>query len=172
MLVLVSLILLWSLVEVHSQTFPYVSFMGQTLANHSYVDLSLVGDASDNVVCHTDLTTCCSGGQGIHRGDWYLPDGDRLQFSYDGGNIFEHRSAQGVYLHRRNSATSPVGIYRCEIATNEVHDTDISVRDVPVYVGLYTASGGNLLFQQNSLKVMIIHRRYLNIWKCGIDSGL
>ena len=30
----------WSLV--HSQTFPYVSFMGQTLANHSYVDLSTV----------------------------------------------------------------------------------------------------------------------------------
>ena len=38
--VVVSLSLLWSLVEVHSQTFPYVSFRGQNLANHSYVDLS------------------------------------------------------------------------------------------------------------------------------------
>ena len=36
---------LWSLVEVHSQTeFPYVSFMGETLPNHSYVDLTLVGE--------------------------------------------------------------------------------------------------------------------------------
>ena len=41
--VVVSLSLLWCLVEGNSQTFPYVSFMGQTLANHSYVDLSLVG---------------------------------------------------------------------------------------------------------------------------------
>ena len=32
--------------------------MGQTLANHSYVDLSLVGEdvwGSDSVKCHTDL---------------------------------------------------------------------------------------------------------------------
>ena len=73
--VVVSLSLLWSLVESNSQTFPYVSFMGQTLANHSYVDLSLVGvpkNGGDSVQCHTDLTTCCGGGQGIHRGDWYI----------------------------------------------------------------------------------------------------
>ena len=42
------LLLLWSLVEVHSQTAPYVSFMGENLPNHSYVDLTLVGtDNSD-----------------------------------------------------------------------------------------------------------------------------
>ena len=74
------LLLLWSLVEVHSQqTFPYVSFVSQTLANHSYVDLSEVGNdgsGSDTVQCHTDLSTCCASAQGIHRGDWYFPDGD------------------------------------------------------------------------------------------------
>ena len=56
--------------------------MSQTsLANHSYVDISLVGNdcsGSDSVQCHTDLDTCCSGLQGIHRGDWYFPNGDRL----------------------------------------------------------------------------------------------
>ena len=62
--------LLWSLVEVHSQTFPYVSFMDQTLANHSYVDLSLVGydyEGSESVQCITDLATCCTGSDGSHR---------------------------------------------------------------------------------------------------------
>ena len=57
------LLFLLSLVEVHcQQTFPYVSFMGQTLVNHSYVDLSTVGyssDGSNRVQCHTDLSTCC-----------------------------------------------------------------------------------------------------------------
>ena len=138
--------LLWSLVEVHSQqTFPYVSFMGQTLANHSYVDLSLVGhdpSGSDSVQCHTDLSMCCTNSQGSHRGDWYFPDKNRLPFARDGNIIYMVRTAQRVDLRRRNSATSPVGIYRCDIPTNAVYDdTDISVRDT-AYVGLYTASGG------------------------------
>ena len=151
MMSVASLLLLVSfLVEVLSQTFPYVSFMGQTLANHSYVDLSLVGEApsgSDSVQCVTDLTTCCSGSQGVHRGDWYSPGStDRLPFSSEGGDIFQQREAQRVDLRRRNSATSPVGIYRCDIPTNVVHDdTDISVRDT-VYVGLYTANEGKLKF--------------------------
>ena len=134
---------LWCLVEVNSQTAPYVSFNGQTLANHSYVDLSLVGDdtsGNDNVQCHTDLSTCCTSGQGSHRGDWYFPDGNRLPFNDD---ILEEREDQRVDIRRRSSATaSPVGIYRCDIPTNAVHDDDdISVR-ATVYVGLYTASGG------------------------------
>ena len=150
--------LLWSLVEVHSQTAPYVSFMGQTLANHSYVDLSLVGDASDNVVCHTDLITCCTGVQGSHRGDWYFPNGNRLQFSSEGGDIFEFRDAQGVDLRRRNSATSPVGIYRCEIPTIAVHDDDdTSVRDT-VYVGLYTGSGGRWIIIVRAVSSIMTER--------------
>ena len=128
------LLFLLSLVEVHcQQTFPYVSFMGQTLVNHSYVDLSTVGNSNNSVQCHTDLSTCCSGSQGPHRGDWYFPNGTRLQFS---GDVYEARGAQRVVLHH-TTATGPTGIYRCDIATVTVHDdTDISVRDT-VYVGLY-----------------------------------
>ena len=133
----------FSLEDVNSQTFPYVSFHGQTLDNHSYVDLSLVGDASsgsDSVQCVTDLNTCCSGADGPHRGDWYFPGGNRLGF--DSYIIHESRGPQRVNLRRRNATISPTGIYRCDIPTNAVHhDTDRSVRDT-VYVGLYTASGG------------------------------
>ena len=53
---LLVLSLLYSLVEVHSQTFPYVSFMGQTLASHSYVDLSLVGTSDIVTVFSVSLT--------------------------------------------------------------------------------------------------------------------
>ena len=136
--------LFWSVVC--SQTFPYVSFLGQTLANHSYVDLSLVGDdvsGSDSVQCHTNLNTCCSGGQGTHRGDWYFPNGTRLQFF---GGIIEWRVAQRVDIRCRNCATSPVGIYRCDIPTIAVHDDDdTSVRATPVFVGLYTGNRGRFL---------------------------
>ena len=155
--------LLWLLVVlslclegVKSQRFPYVSFMGQTLANHSYVNISLVGSDyyGGSVQCITDLTTCCSGSQGPHRGDWYFPDGTRLPFI---GDIYEGRGSQTVALHRRNNANSPVGIYHCDIPTNAGYN---SVRDT-VYVGLYTASGGMLI---SSLLVLlkIMH---------GSDSG-
>ena len=144
LLVLLPLFLL-SLVPVHcQQTFPYVSFMGQSLADHSYVDLSTVGSASDNsdsVVCHTDLETCCSGSQGVHRGDWYFPDGTVLPFVGSSFPIAEGRAAQVVSIRRTSGATGPIGIYRCDIPTIAVHDdTDISVRET-VYVGLYPADG-------------------------------
>ena len=141
------LVLLLFVVEIHSQLFPRISFMGVTLPNNSYVDLSLVGDyisGSDSVQCITDLNTCCSGAQGQHRGDWYFPDGSRLPFPGSGHDIFETRGSQRVDLRRINSAYSPSGIYRCDIATNAVHDdSERSGRDT-VYVGLYTAIGGKL----------------------------
>ena len=48
------------------------------------------GSGSDNVQCHTDLSTC--------HGDWYFPNGDRLPFSGDSSDIVRIRQAQGVNL--------------------------------------------------------------------------
>ena len=139
----VLLILLWSLVEVHSQTAPYVSFMGETLPNHSYVDLSLVGSfySDGEVVCHTDLTTCCYSGAGLDRGDWYFPNGDRLPFP-GSHPLVERRYSQRVELIRGAVSGSALsGIYRCDIATRAVNSNDNTARET-VYVGLY-GSGGN-----------------------------
>ncbi|CAI8011497.1 hypothetical protein GBAR_LOCUS7408 [Geodia barretti] len=141
--VLLLLGLFWSLV--YCQTFPYVSFMGQTLANHAYVDLSEVGNdlsGSDSVQCITDLSTCCSSAHGAHRGDWYFPNETRLHFYW---NIRESRGDQSVFLrHQPDTPNSPTGIYLCDIPTIAVYDDrDISVRDT-IYVGLYTGSGGSV----------------------------
>ena len=144
----ISFFLSWSLVEVNSQTFPYVSFMGHTLANHSYVDLSLVGrpdvliNSDNSVECHTDLTSCCSSSEGIHRGDWYFPNGSRLPFP-QGTGIFESRVSQRVDLRRNVDRSIISGIYHCVVPTIAVHDdNNTSVRDWPVYVGLYGSDGG------------------------------
>ena len=119
-----------------AQTYPYVSFKGQTLAKHSYVDLSLVGSddkGGNSVQCITNLSTCCSNEQGPHRGDWYFPNGTRLPLS-GGGDIYEGRGAQSVIMSRKNSNTGgPSGIYRCDIPTKDPH---------AVYAGLYLDGGG------------------------------
>ena len=135
--------LLLSLVEVEG--YPNVSFMGETLPNHAYVDLSLVGSedsGSDSVQCHTDLGTCCRGRDGPHLGDWIPPGSEmRLPFFIEEGDIYEARGAQRVDLHRRNNADMPSGIYCCRVPTSTVHDdSDRSVRE-SVYVGLYTTGG-------------------------------
>ena len=143
----VFLVLLWSLVEVHSQTVPYVSFMGVNLPNHAYVDLTTVGnDASatgDTVRCHTDLSTCCTSNHGIHRGDWYFPNGSVLSGSGAGGDIYKRREALRVDLRRRNDAISQSGIYHCEIETVAVNDDDMNtITGETVYVGLYPPNEG------------------------------
>ena len=136
----VLLCLLSALVEVHSQTVPYVSFMGTILPNHSYVDLTLVADlvdGADSVQCHTDLDTCCNKTHGAHRGDWYFPNQMRLMFNIDSENIYEVRRAQRVDLHRRNNGNTS-GIYQCTVETNAVHND--SGRET-VYAGLYARGG-------------------------------
>ena len=171
-----SIILSWSLVEVHSQTFPYVSFMGQTLANHSYVDLRLVGrpdtvEGGHSVECHTDLTTCCGGSDGVHRGDWYFPNGTRLPFP-QGTGIYEARVSQRVDL-RRNVDGLTSDIYRCDIPTIAVHNVhDSSVRDKPVYVGLYASGGGTYKLQKliNMQISYCFHWKCYNIWRTDNDS--
>ena len=135
---------LWFLEALSAETFPYVSFRGQTLANHSYVNLSLVRTSdSNNVQCHTDLSTCCSSTQGHHRGDWYFPNGTRLKFKGK-SDIHEARGNKTVDLYR-SSLTSPSGIYHCKVPTIAVHDDDdTSVKDI-VYVGLYYPASGGII---------------------------
>ena len=140
MLAVVSLILFLSLIEVHSQSFPYVSFMNKTLTNNSYVNFCLVDDGSDSVQCHTDLTTCCNHSHGSHRGDWFFPNGSRLSF-HAASDIHESRNNRKVDLCRKTS-TSPSGMYRCDMET--VASQNKTMTRETVFVGLY-ADGGSVV---------------------------
>ena len=129
-------VLLSLCVHCQSQEFPYVKFMGDVLINHSYVNLSLVGTSENNSVsCHTDVDTCCHASQGPDRGDWFFPNGTRLDFSYNGGDIFQARKAQKVVLLRRNNGNVS-GIYHCNIPIHE-----LGVDKKKVYIGLYDDRG-------------------------------
>ena len=128
------LCMLLVLTEVQSQTFPFVSFMGNNIPNHGYVDLNAVDTTKNSITCHTNLWTCCSGAQGPDRGDWYLPNGRRVPFS---GNMSEDRGAEQVRL-RYTGSGGISGIYQCDIETATVKNND---GHATLYIGLY-ASGG------------------------------
>ena len=124
---------LFSTVKVNSQEFPYVSFMGTNFTNHSYINASLVGSSESNSVqCHTNVDRCCTSAQGQFRGDWFHPNGSRLGFSFNGGDIYQTRGAQRVDLFRRNNANAN-GIFFCNIS--------VRVESVGIYMGLYTNGG-------------------------------
>ena len=128
----VLLCLLLALVEVHSQTAPNLNFKGNNIPNHGYVDLTTVGTSDPNdVQCHTDLLTCCSGAQGPDRGDWYFPNGNRLPFS-SSSDVYEGRGDQVVRLfYTSNGGTS--GIYHCDVPTSDGRKS--------AYIGLYISGG-------------------------------
>ena len=174
------LILLWSLVEVHSQTAPYLTFMGETLPNNSYVDLSALGEFDNNashVVCHTDLTTCCGGGGINNRGYWYLPNGDVLPGAAGGPGAADNpivlkRDIQMVSLIRGTGPGDvPSGIYHCVIETNAVKGPNNSPEDITgetVYVGVYSTGG-----IYNIGGIRIIHNtNYMYIHCLAISSTL
>ena len=155
---LLLLCLLWSLVEVHSQT-AYLTFSHSVIPNHAYVNLSLMmypGNeatadiSSGTVICHTDLTTCCNAGSGGDRGDWYFPDGTALPWAGNNNEkphpIAEKGRNRLVRLQRGPPAATgaiPHGIYHCDIETVAVHSddiTDTTTRET-VYVGVYGSGG-------------------------------
>ena len=152
----VLLFLLWSLVEVHSQTLPapYVTFMGDTLSDHSYVDLSALGEFDNNnnhVVCHTDLMSCCGGAGTTDRGYWYFPNGAVLPGATGGTGaaanpIVLRRAIEIVRLIRGTGPGDvPSGLYRCIIETNAVNGPgDPSPDEIigeTLYVGVYSTGG-------------------------------
>ena len=147
--------LLWCVVEVHSQTAPYLTFMGEILPNNSYVDLSLVGqggtathDSGREIVCHTDLDTCCSGSDG--HGDWFFPHNSPA-IDRPGRPIVMKKLPKRVRLERgTGSGTIPSGIYQCAIETVAVSGEGGTGRE-RVYVGLYE-SGGKIVKENLILK--------------------
>ena len=145
---LLVLYLLWSVVEVHSRKAPYVSFMGNVLPNHAYVDLTQVG----TLQCVTDLDTCCTRYQGSHSGSWIAP-GDAIITGQT--DIFQGYGDKVVVLYRNHRGDTS-GIYRCDIATV----AEPSVRE-SVYVGLYF-SGGNSV-RNIYIRAWIIH---VSIFAC------
>ena len=152
------LFLLWSLVEVHSQTppAPYLTFMGEILPDHSYVDLSALRELDNedgHVVCHTDLKICCGGVENPDRGRWYFPNGtEELPNVEDDGIaatnnpiVARRHPTQIVSLIRGTGpGDASSGIYRCSIETNAVNTPGYDYRieeTESVYVGVYSTGG-------------------------------
>ena len=120
-------------------------------------------DVGGNLVCRTDLTTCCTGADGLVQGQWYYPTGGLVLFNFQGalpsGQIYRFRRGTQVVRIRRdpnvNIADTANGIYHCEVADqNGVTQTR--------YVGLYTEGAGEYKFGI----IIVLCCFYVHVCRC------
>ena len=112
--VLVSL--LWSFANANVGPFPYITFVGQTLPNNSYISFSrleLGGFNNGNgIICHTDVSYCCSG----NLAKWIFPNGRDVE---QDGVLESIKLEQKVKLQQGTvSGDIPSGVYQCNITIN------------------------------------------------------
>lgn len=91
---------------------------GDLHPNNSVVSIADIGVGTGALYCITDREQCCRETDGGASGEWYLPR-QTIPVNGNGENSVEDfsqsRMPSAVLLHRRNNATSPAGLYRCEI---------------------------------------------------------
>ena len=119
----------------------YVTFMGDRLRNHEFVDLGRVGgdaSGSNSLQCHTDLESCC-GSAGAAGGNWFTPGNQSVG---DSGAVYQVQGEGRVDLRRNGELQS--GIYRCDIDTVAT-GAGAAVTE-SVYVGLYGSGGGTYVY--------------------------
>lgn len=141
------------------QQAAYLTLNGNTLSNHSHVDLRAVGsdaNGANSIQCHTDLDSCCgTDAAGSGGGNWFTPGNASLEG--DAGAVYAVRERKRVDLRRRNNNGVVSGIYRCEIDTVA---TGAGARERETfYVGLYENGGGKC---NNELAQL--HNYYGLVW--------
>ena len=126
---------------------PHVTFMGETLVNHSYVRVGNSDGGSNSIQCNSSSSDDTV---------WYFPNSTRLPYSnesHDG--IYQHQVSSRVDIRLTTASTPPTGMYYCETST-------AGVGNIKSYFGLF--SGGdqgieNLLFFSLSILSCIVSLR-------------
>ena len=84
---------------------------GTTYLNNTVVVVGEIGEEDGALHCVTDRQNL-----NINRqGQFYYPDGSVVPISDMRQDFYRNRDSRFIRLNRRNSATSPLGQYRCEI---------------------------------------------------------
>ena len=97
-----------------------------------------MGEGGDALLCITNYTACCrppytSINGSAALGNWFFPNGTRVQSSHVQWDFHRTRDHMTVRLHRRSGGEE--GIYRCEIP-------DAMNVSQTIYIGVYSASTG------------------------------
>ena len=103
--------------------------------------LTDIGDRFNGpaLFCLTPNTDCCTDDMTPNKAnvlrEWYLPDGILLLFA---GTAFSREQVSSAVSLYHNGATSPTGVFRCDVP-------DASGTSQSIYIGIYSLTDGKNL---------------------------
>ena len=118
---------------------PYITFMGNRLPNHSFVNIEEFENGINQLQCHTDLPSCCQNddqGEIRQTGEWVLPNGQEVGPTTGDYSVKTQAQRLDLCFDGDNGRRPAVGMYRCNIPTTAVNNEGGTARET-VYVGLY-----------------------------------
>ena len=103
--------------------------------NNSIISVSEIGEGRKALICFTNKTKCCrkrdiSDHAKTGEGEWYFPNDSIVSIKDGRADFYRDRHASIIRLNRRNDATMPSGLFRCEV--NDFYDVTKNL-----YVGIY-----------------------------------
>lgn len=119
------------------QSYPYITFSGTTMMNHSCVNFMFIERNRDHLQCHFDLRPCCYTTNQYQR-NWFFPNGSELPFIWD-----ENTQSHSLIFHKREHQHVDLGAQRVNILRPNVSGIfccNISTVNGPwysAYVGIY-----------------------------------
>ena len=109
----------------------YVRLQNKVYSNNSDILITDIGiDIDDSLFCFTDLISseCCNNRV---EADWFYPNGSAVGISTAGEKFFKHRGNSRVRLHRKDNATSPTGLFCCQLpdAANKIFRICVNISE-------------------------------------------
>lgn len=132
----------------------YFMLNGQRIAYNSEraVNIRDIGTGENALLCVTDRPSCCSGSG--RAGEWYYPDGRRVNIEGAGEDFYRNRGNRVVRLNRVRNVLVPTGRYHCQVpdVTGTTQNIFISITGEP----LYTTNGliPRLSFYEHQLIIL------------------
>ena len=92
----------------------YFELKNEVYLNNSAIPLRDIGEGDSALLCKTDRKDCC-GTPPNRYGEFYYPNGVTVPIASRQQGFYRNSGEQVIRLHRRSTATSPTGKYRCAI---------------------------------------------------------
>ncbi len=129
---------------------------GQFYSSHGVLDPSTISTGSFNsLLCVTNTMACCQD----NEGQWFFPDGTELISTNAFDPHYISRGLSVVGLNRGALATTPAGVYRCEVPASSGTES--------VYIGLYPPGQGGVcecVCQRAGSHTLLVHRYSNHSW--------
>ena len=107
--------------SIHSSTVQPPIYLSLSYTNYlsglPEIPLSSIGEGrGSSLICHTDLSTCCSDVEGV----WYYPNGSVIGADLGSDGLYVNREQMSVSLnYRSGAATVTAGLYCCVLPTSQ-----------------------------------------------------